>query len=717
MLFLQPVAAFTELKDSRGWESVVRIGKLYLPFVLCFLGPALSALWVANESNDTYLSVVLVVGVIVYAPVVVCAFLQVCSFSFFVIISRDGLAREVGAVHVVFWLSHLLSASICYFTIMIYSNLPLAHSEFRTIVVSHQFLLILGVFGASSFSSVVRLLHMPFFLVRYLQASRTTLDPFDPLKRSAVYWDELIFYRLPCLKSWLVKLVDLDRERGMQEIFFIASERPFQQEAARSALLTVAFRDLERIDTLTKLPEAGKSLDFVPSESRYVPRGLSEVKDRLRTIAVHAAEYRERVTPAARTKSLEALQATLTALRSTLVLVGRPVGPRLAPLAARWSRLVEQERSAWDSRLAGTIRNPFVVGTPLRATEQDVFKGRREVVAAIEDHFLSSDRSPALLLYGDRRIGKSSVLLNLSRLMSSEFVPVHVDLQDARLGESDGRFCHQLAAKIAEALRSQEEGIDLKKPEPEEFLSHPFSALGDVLDQTESLARQRKKRILVAFDEYEQLEKRLTKNTLTVEILNQIRNVIQHRARINVLLAGSHRFRDLTAVNWPDYLINTKVVKLGFLAEEEARELLTAPVPDVSYALDALEAVLSVTHRHPLLLQAIGFELVQSLNKRSAREVTVDDVADAAEKVVNATEMYFSYTWSETCSEDERDLLRICATNGDVKWTSARDQEIVDGLCRKEILKRTDDGHVRFAIELLRRWIVRNHPSRWAVPR
>ena len=74
-------------------------------------------------------------------------------------------------------------------------------------------------------------------------------------------------------------------------------------------------------------------------------------------------------------------------------------------------------------------------GSPLRATDQDVFKGRRRVAAAIEDHFVNSDRSPALLLYGDRRIGKSSVLLNLPRLLSSEFVPVYIDSPSNACGD------------------------------------------------------------------------------------------------------------------------------------------------------------------------------------------------------------------------------------------------------------------------------------------
>ena len=465
--------------------------------------------------------------------------------------------------------SHIDSSTIPYFDSMIKFYLDSLTNGLPSTRLSVRVLFMLGAVGVSLPSVIFGLTYLPFHFVQYLRARRGSLDAFLLLRNSPVYWDEMIFYRLPYLASWLVRLVEQDRERGLREMLFVASERPFQQGAARNALLTVALRDLERIDTLTKLPGAGESLDFVPRESPYVPRGLREVRDRLKTIAAHAAEYQERATLAARTKSLDELQATLTALRSMLMLVGRPVGLWLAPLAARWSRLVEQERSNLDSRHAGTIRNPFVVGNPLRVAEQDVFKGRREVVAAIEDHFLNNDRGQPMLLYGDRRIGKSSVLLNLPRLMSSEFVPVFIDLQDARLGESDGRFCHRLAAAIAEALRSQE-GIDVKAPEPEEFLSHPFSALGDALNQAELLARQRNKRILVAFDEYEQLEKRLQKNTLTEEILNQIRHVIQHRAGIAVLLSGSHRFDDLSVVNWADYLINTKVVKLGFLAEEEA---------------------------------------------------------------------------------------------------------------------------------------------------
>ena len=509
---------------------------------------------------------------------------------------------------------------------------------------------------------------------------------------------------MPYLTSWLVKLVESDRERGLAEIRFVTTT--YQHRAAQKALIILALRELEQLDSLEKLATAGRILRFVPVDAKYLPRGFTEARRRLDTIAQTVQDYLTRVTPTGRMNLLQELQDQLSELQLMVGVIGLPVGPSLEPLANRWLRLVEQEQIEYRKQFASTpLPNPFLAGNPLQPRDHGLFKGRRDIIAAIEEHIINPDRSTTLLLYGRRRIGKTSTLLNLPRLLSSQFVPVFIDFQDAKWRESDVVFCYQLACSLTNELRAQNASLDLKEPHLEQFEQYPFTALDEALDSTEEITQQLKKSILLTFDEYERLEEGLKAGRLTTAILDQLRHIVQHRRNITVLFSGSHRFEELHGIAWSDYLINVKTLELSFLPTEDARALLTEPVSELVYHPGAIERVLALTHCQPYLLQAVAFELVNSLNSQNRLEAQVKDIEVAAEKVLVGAQAYFDYTWREECSEEEKAVLRAFAANGATRLSVSQDSEAVRSLCHKDILENAGQRH-RFTIELFRRWIV-----------
>ena len=563
--------------------------------------------------------------------------------------------------------------------------------------------------GYSSFFLFIflRPFYLPWYAVQYWRV-RQTADPFPLFRNSPVYWDEVIALPLPYLASWLVKLAESDRERGLAEIRFVATKRPYQRRAAQRALVILAIQELEQLDNLEKLATAGQVLHFIPIDAEYVLQGFADARRRIDTIAQNARDYLTRVTSTGQIKILYELQDELRALQNAMALVGPPVGPSFQPLASRWLALVEQEQANCQQQLTFTpLPNPFVAGNPLQPRDHGLFKGRRDIIVAIEEHIINTGQRPTLLLYGRRRIGKTSTLLNLPRLLSSQFVPVFIDLQDAKWRESDAVFCYQLIRSLVHALRAQATDLALKEPKIEQFEKYPFSALDEALDHIEGLSQQLKKRILLTFDEYERLGEGLKTGKLTTEILNQLRNIVQHRESIVVLFSGSHRFEELHTINWSDYLINGKTLELSFLPAEDARELLTQPVPELDYQPDAIDKILALTHCQPFLLQAVAFELVNILNSKNKLEAQADDVEVAVEKVLTAAQAYFFYTWQEECSEEEKAVLRVLAANGATNLDLPRDQKAVQSLCQKDILENIDQQY-HFTIELFRRWIVKN---------
>ncbi len=391
-----------------------------------------------------------------------------------------------------------------------------------------------------------------------------------------------------------------------------------------------------------------------------------------------------------------------------MALTSSPVETDWQSLGQGWLNIVvAAEKDVREKLSFLPLPNPYVAGAPLKPREFGLLKGRRDIIRAIEKYILNSNQRPSLLLYGRRRTGKSSTLLNLPRLLSSQFEPVYMDCQDAKWRESDQAFCYNLARDLFDQLHRSEAIEDSGQPRLEQFEKNAFTRLDQYLDQFEQLAAQRGKRILLSFDEYEGLEESIAGGDISKNVLGKLRNIIQHRERIVVLVSGSHRFEELTGLNWASYLINTRTLELSFLDETSARELLTEPAPQMRYEEGVLEEILRLTHCQPYLLQAVASELVNHLNDRQQTTATRADLDAAVEQVLTSAGAYFANTWREDNSEAEQTVLRAFATGEGDSVLTAEYQAALQNLSRKEMLERTEDGY-RLAVPLFGRWIVKN---------
>ncbi len=548
--------------------------------------------------------------------------------------------------------------------------------------------------------------YLPIYIWQYWKANQAA-DPFKSFHHSPVYWDEVIAMPLPYLVNWLIRCVHHDRERGLAEIRFVTAQRPFQRRAAQKALIALAVEDLQRMESLDDLAKSAQVLAFLPTDAEYAPDGLSDARRHVEAVSQLARDYQTRITPVGRLQLLEELRQELQAFRDGMTLVKRPVGQSLQPLALCWLSLVDKEATACRETLAFTpIPNPYIVGNLLQYRDDNLFKGRKDIIVAIEENIINPSQRPALLLYGRRRIGKTSTLLHLPRLLSSQFIPIFIDFQDARWRESDAVFGYQLARSIVSEVNKREAGKGLADPRLESFERYPFTVLAETLDALEDWSRQMRKQLLLTFDEYEKLEEGLRAGKITTEILNLIRYIVQHREQIVVLFSGSHRFEEAQSVNWADYLINVKMIELSFLAPDDARELITQPVPNLQYASHVDDAIIQLTHGQPYLLQAMASELVNDLNAQKRLVATPDDLDVAIEKVLVTAQAYFFFTWQEDCSEAEREMLRTMAAHGTTELARTPHQETLQALCRKDMLQYTE-GRYHFTIELFRRWVVK----------
>jgi hypothetical protein len=183
-----------------------------------------------------------------------------------------------------------------------------------------------------------------------------------------------------------------------------------------------------------------------------------------------------------------------------------------------------------------------------------------------------------------------------------------------------------------------------------------------------------------------------------------------------VLLSGSHEPFELAPV-WSDTLINVRTLRVGPLEEQEARELITAPVPDfpLKYDPEVVERILAASGRQPYLIQATCRDLVDKLNEEQRLYAGVADIERAFESCLQTAQVYFVELWKSADTDDtQRKIMITLAQAGEILPEAELAQveeallaQALRRLERRDIIEKTDGGY-RFRADLVRRWILQN---------
>jgi hypothetical protein len=534
------------------------------------------------------------------------------------------------------------------------------------------------------------------------------------LRWHSAFWDE--HQRLPLvgLSEHLVLVMERYPAEGRAAIEYLATG--YQRWAAQAAQIELDARGLERCTDIGQIRHAHRRLaaGALEGPASALLRSFSRTSQDVDAALHQQSSYNRRL-------ALSAIEDRLDGLLRELTRSSEPYAVRFRPIATDWRRIVADHvcELAKEADLRQEIDNPYVIGVPL-TEQQEIFVGRTDIGARIEGLLLDRTRTP-LLLFGQRRTGKTSLLNNLGRLLPSTIVPLFVDLQGpaSRASDHAGLLYNIARAMIDSAQRQRD--LSLPPLSREALTADPFTCFDEWLDQVEVNLRGRT--ALLALDEFEALDSAIGKGHFDEEVvLGMLRHLIQHRPCFKALLAGSHTLDELQ--RWASYLINVQVVHISFLEESEARQLVERPVRGFAlrYEPDASQRVLDLTRGHPFLVQLLCAEIVALKNEQSPtvrRLAHLSDVESAVPEALSHGSFFFADIERNQVDRDGLALLRFLATQGETVATSRtvlnrqfmKDLDpILDLLIRRELVEPTDAGY-RFQVELIRRWFARSGAS------
>ncbi|MEH2225553.1 ATP-binding protein [Nostoc sp.] len=387
-------------------------------------------------------------------------------------------------------------------------------------------------------------------------------------------------------------------------------------------------------------------------------------------------------------------------------------------IAETWKEsLLQITGEVGEISITKPVINPYVVGDPV---QNHLFVGREDVIRQLEELWVMGHQLQSIVLYGHRRMGKTSILLNAGNCLGSQIQLAYVNLLS--LGDSPQGVGEVLMAICDEISQT----VKFPPPSDADLLNLPYRTFERYLKQVEVNLDGG---LIIALDEFEKIEDLIEAKKIPIDFMGFLRGLVQMSSKIAFAFAGLHTLEEMTADYFQPFFASVIPIHVGFQERAATRQILANPGNEdflLDYIPEALDEIYALTYGQPYLVQLLGFQLVRRYNDfvfeqgRSRDPVfTVEDV----EAVINDPEFfkrgryYFDGVWGQAArgAEGQQAIVRVLAPYPEglsldalAQSTGMNDadlQEALNTLKRHDVVEEIQ-GSWRIMVELFRRWVL-----------
>ncbi len=487
-----------------------------------------------------------------------------------------------------------------------------------------------------------------------------------------------------------------------------------------------SFELMERFLSCRRLSDIAEAVEFVdeflPPEEAIRPFVVT-VLNTLSTIGTDIANYTMAVSRLNKQNSLLRSTDALDSLGSDIS--AKPIFPEqivLKQIVFQWRHLVvETGGRLGRSTTLKPLLNPYIAGNPVEKTN---FVGREDIMLRLEELWNVSTQAPSVVLYGHRRMGKTSILRNLQTHLGSFSTVVNFNLQLFGNVQNTNELLYALATELYDNL-SVEIRQTLLEPDANRFLTgNPYQLLIQFLKQLSSVRNNQ--RFIIAVDEFELLEVLIKSGIIDPALIHFWRGLIQTYPWIIMIFAGLHSLNEMQQDYWSPFFGSVTSIPVSFLSTQAAHKLITQPSSDfdIEYDLEVVERMIELTNGQPYLLQLMGRALVSEYNRQTHEEsrsrekrFTIEDLDSVVESPTfyGDGDAYFSGVWSQVMASQPSGqsivLVALCKHDLSEKklleetfFNYQELQSILEALQRHDVLKKVG-GHYDYSVELMRCWV------------
>ena len=490
---------------------------------------------------------------------------------------------------------------------------------------------------------------------------------------------------------------------GRQEIDRIVADYPSQQLEALKASIVLIAREAAEVHNLMQLEAIVARL---PEGEKGVLGQTRRVQELVHEIAVEQNLLNTATRPILRQPFARSLHRTIENFSLRVSGFHEPLNREFRNASSKWLALAQRDLD--DTQLI-LDQEPspqvFRAGDPVDR-DQEAFVIRHQVMDDLAQQLMLSTGCPGLILYGRRRVGKSTLLGDLPKFLPSDVIPVTMSMQHPEATLSLHSLVGYMAKCMVDALPNLKRPTDL--PSLFEFLS----TVNRRLEQDE-------KRMILAIDEYEGIDVKIGEGAFPIALLETLRESIQTHRRLIWLFAGSHHITELGHAPWTSYLVSARTIEVPFFTREETHMLLTDPLQHSSlwdksdatrprfaaefWGPNGIDRIHDEGGGWPHLVQLIAETLIDLVNEENSSQVNDDLFERALDRaIVRGDTVLYQLIHGES-SPDE--WAYLSAFRRHETQPPPTDDRVYTALRRHQLVALVDDASWRLRVPLMARWL------------
>jgi type I restriction enzyme M protein len=322
--------------------------------------------------------------------------------------------------------------------------------------------------------------------------------------------------------------------------------------------------------------------------------------------------------------------------------------------------------------------SPYIVGQII--DRPDMLFGREEIIDRIKRQFSNSQRANVILLEGNRRTGKSSILKRLGQPGELPgWIAVSIDFQGGASSESKaGLPTNEVFRLIARQIGWQlyDAGITtwfpgIPSPSPQVPFKVAFLNALDTLFVNDRpaeilelylqdvLQRCKPRKLVLFLDEFDKIQEGIEKGLTSPQVPSNIRYLILRYPELSAVFAGSPRLKRMRQEYWSALFGLGLHIPVSKLSLEAARLLVTRPVAGrLAYVDEARDLLVALCARYPFIIQSLCERVFEDAIQTNTRTVTVSMVETAAQKMSQDFE-HFRTLWDYAATSRRRLIIAL----------------------------------------------------------
>ncbi len=371
------------------------------------------------------------------------------------------------------------------------------------------------------------------------------------------------------------------------------------------------------------------------------------------------------------------------------------------------------------------LKNPFDISRPATAK---MFFGRSAETKIMQRELCDGEQGKALMLYGPRRSGKSSICKNfLESQVQLPYWGVLFSLQNF-IQHNEETILMQLAERICEEFREQ---LDLPAPDWQRYSNgDPQVRIKQVVQ--DCITKIPGSRLVLALDEFGGVIESYEKGILEPRFFTFWKDLMNEIPQLSLVFAlPTSAHNTLSSKRFGNTFSFVQPLPVMFLDTKSAEQLLIDPLRDQNVEIypNTVALAVKLTGGNPYFMTLIGQQLIHHLNQETDKQlITDEDLRLVVEHLIEAGfNQNFVYLKRELQNNQELRILdAIVELTTRSNQAKVQLKKIASWLnlpipVARRHLERLRNGlileengpasnpYYSFTIELVRRWLAHNH--------